>query len=166
MSERICELAHGTEIKNGDDLRAHFRAGGFVRVMGNRKWYRAIANKLEVLHDNSHEWESASWDLDELVEHTFLTACLEPQLSKDIAERDRIASEVGAPKLERHGLPICKCDGCRKSIQGYSILNLSWCHAGLMVSMAGHGHVAGHLIERKHVIELRAEIDTWLERTK
>lgn len=100
MSDKhIREKGHRFEF--GETLRAHLNAGGFVQVDGREKWYRARANKQEVLHGARAEWEPASWDWSDMASHMVCIACDEPQLSKDIRAREEAESERAAKKFAR-----------------------------------------------------------------
>lgn len=97
--EKIRE--NGYRFYLGETLRAHLNAGGFVQADGREKWYRARANKQEVLYGTRAEWEPASWDWDDMASHMVCIACNEPQLSKDIRAREEADAERNARKFVR-----------------------------------------------------------------
>lgn len=165
----------GYKFTSSVALRAHFRAGGFAQVNAREKWYRAIANRLEVLHDKLSEWERASWDLDDLVRMEDIIACDEPQLSKDIAERDRVLSAIGDrghhvrftekpnPLLDRRTRNPCKCAGCTAAADGIGIISTTYNEEGLSIAIYGHGSILMAFLNHEKVAMFHAEMSRWLE---
>lgn len=96
-----CIAPNGYQFPIGEELRLHLNEGGFVQVDYRDKWYRARANKQEVLYGTRAEWEPASWDWDDMARMNVCIACDEPQLSKDIRAREEADAERNARKFMR-----------------------------------------------------------------
>lgn len=96
-----CIAPNGYRFPIGEELRLHLNEGGFVQVDYRDKWYRARANKQEVLYGTRAEWEPASWDWDDMARMNVCIACDEPQLSKDIRAREEADAERAAKKFAR-----------------------------------------------------------------
>lgn len=99
--QRACIAPNGYRFPIGEELRLHLNEGGFVQDEGREKWYRARANKQEVLFGTRAEWEPSAWDWDDMVRMMNLVACDEPQLSKDIRAREEADTERNARKFMR-----------------------------------------------------------------
>lgn len=96
-----CIAPNGYRFPIGEELRLHLNEGGFVQDEGREKWYRARANKQEVLFGTRAEWEPSAWDWNDMVRMMNLVACDEPQLSKDIRAREEADAERNARKFMR-----------------------------------------------------------------
>lgn len=96
-----CIAPSGYHFQNGEELRLHLNEGGFIQVDGRDKWYRACANKQEVLYGTHAEWEPSKWDWDDMASHMQCIACDEPRPSKEIRARDEAEAESNGRRHAR-----------------------------------------------------------------
>lgn len=172
-----CIASNGYLFPTGDALRLHLNKGGHVMINGRgpHKWYRMRANLLECLYENSSQWESSAWELDQLVALQRVVACDEPQLSKDIAERDRVISAIGDrghhvrftekpnPLLDKRTRNPCKCAGCTAAADGIGIISTTYNEEGLSIAIYGHGSILMAFLNHEKVAMFHAEMSLWLE---
>lgn len=173
MSEKISPCMTGDQITSETILRAHFSAGGIVQIAGVEKWYRMPTTQLLALNSTSSDWTDSFRELCELVRTEKVIACDEPELSREIrgdAERERqreedneqVRRDVGAPHVMKKINP-CRCDGCERTKNGVSVFHTQFTPHGMVAVIAAHGDILLQLVPVDKVIELRDEINRWLD---
>lgn len=171
MSEKISPCMTGDQITSETILRAHFSAGGIVQIAGVEKWYRMPTTQLEMLCATSDEWVGSFRSLGELVRTDKVIACDVPALARQIgtserfereADDDQVRRDVGAPPVMEKINP-CRCDGCERTKNGVSIFYTQFTPHGMVAVITAHGGIILQLVPVDKVIELRDEINRWLD---
>lgn len=188
MEEDLDLVKNGVGIHAEKTLRSHFSAGGYAKIVGTDQWYRQTGDRLEVLSSESNRrWAKSQYaDAGALVRNEPLIACAEPEVSKRMREDDSGASDyklaqeadererqrkaddeqvrrdVGAPPVMKKINP-CRCDGCERTKNGVSFFHTQFTPHGMVAVIAAHGDILLQLVPVNKVIELRDEINRWLD---